>query len=120
MSYVQQVGSAFRFSVEVELGLVREPRDFQRNWKEGRVAAAHLGVDNIFDSHADSVQRSSLLDGDGIELARRLENELRIEESPRLDGRIALLYACDKRFDAVQVVLGQRPPCARRDRLSTH
>jgi hypothetical protein len=73
-----------------------------------RAAVAHLGVDDILDSNADSVKRSTLLDGDRIELARRLEHKFRVEEGPRLDGRIALLDARNERLGAVRVVLGQR------------
>lgn len=65
------------------------------------------------------MQRSTLLDGDGVELARRLENQLRVEEGPSLDGRVALLDASDKRLDAVRVVFVQRMSWSWRDRLDS-
>lgn len=55
-----------------------------------KVAGRHvLGVDDVLDGHAHTVQRTALFEGDCIELASGSEDKLGIEVCPALHNGVA-------------------------------
>lgn len=57
-----------------------------------------FGVDDVFDSNGDPVERTPLFGRNRVERSGRSQDDIRVEVRPSLDHRIPLLYSSDQSF----------------------